>query len=255
MPRSLHPAYVSGNQMRPTLSKLGLIARATTLWHTVRPNYRLPKRSEAGKGGQSQLTNSEFALSALQVEQLIKGATNARDRALIRLMAETGVRRSEVAALTWQDIDVKSRLIVIRNGKGGKLRVVPITATLASAIHALGQARGESNVYLSRQSRSLSMRQINRIVAGAGRRAGIRHPNPKRWQITCHLLRHTFARLWKAEGGSIESLSKILGHTSVKTTWDIYGTESLADIQANYDKTMGQMAKTKTAEKRRSSDE
>jgi len=239
--------------VRPTLSKVGLIARATALWRAVCRHGRLPKRTpEAGRSVRSQLTNAEFALTASQVEQLIRGAANHRDRTLIRLLAETGVRRSEAAALTWQDIDTENRLIVIRNGKGGKLRVIPITAGLALAIYAMDQGCGDPHVFHSRQSRPLSVRQINRVVAAAGRRAGVSHPNPRRRQITCHLLRHTFARLWKAEGGSIESLSKILGHSSVKTTWDVYGTESLADIQANYDKTMGQMAKTKTAEKRRS---
>ena len=230
---------------------MGLIARATALCRRVRLSNRSPRRTpEAGKSVRSQLTNAEFALTASQVEQLIRGATDHRDRTLIRLLAETGVRRSEAAALTWIDIDGGNRLVVIRNGKGGKLRVIPITAGLALAIHAMDDGRFDSHLFLSRQSRPLSVRQINRIVAATGRRAGVSHPNPKHHQVTCHLLRHTFARLWKAEGGSIESLSKILGHSSVKTTWDVYGTESLADIQANYDKTMGQLAKTKAAEGR-----
>ena len=228
--------------MRPTVSKVGLIARATALWRAARRYGRLPRCTpEAGRSVRSQLTNAEFALTASQVEQLIRAAAIHRDRTLIRLLAETGVRRSEAAALTWRDIDTENRLIVIRNGKGGKLRVIPITAGLASAIHAMEQGREDSHLFQSRQSRPLSVRQINRIVATAGRRAGVSHPNPKHHQVTCHLLRHTFARLWKAEGGSIESLSKILGHTSVKTTWDVYGTESLADIQINYAATVAAM--------------
>ena len=46
---------------------------------------------------------------------------------------------------------------------------------------------------------------------------------------------------WKKQGGSIESLAKILGHTSVKTTLDEYGTEHIQDVQANYEWVMGEM--------------
>ena len=66
-------------------------------------------------------------------------------------------------------------------------------------------------------------------------------PNPKHENITCHLLRHSFARNWKKQGGSTESLAKVLGHTSVKTTLDEYGTEDLEEVQSNYEKVMSEM--------------
>jgi integrase len=75
---------------------------------------------------------------------------------------------------------------------------------------------------------------LNAIVAEAGRRAGVTNPNPKRSAITCHLFRHSFARLWKDRGGDIEALARILGHASVKTTWDLYGTQSLDDVRRHY---------------------
>jgi integrase len=53
--------------------------------------------------------------------------------------------------------------------------------------------------------------------------------------------RHSFAREWKKRGGSIETLSKILGHTSVKTTLDEYGTEDLQTVQENYSKVFQDM--------------
>lgn len=192
----------------------------------------------------AQLSNAEFSLTAVQVRRLIAAAPCRRDRVLIRLLAETGLRRHEVVQLSVGDIDVGSRLIVVRNGKGNKLRVVPITAQLAGEIGELTSVSRSGAVFVSRQVRPLSLRQINRIVAGVGKRAGIHHPNPRYREVTCHLLRHTFARLWKAHGGSIESLSKILGHSSVKTTWDAYGTESLADVSRNYDITLKKISRS-----------
>lgn len=186
----------------------------------------------------AQLANSEFSLTADQVRRLISAATSPRDRALIRLLAETGLRRHEVAHLNVGDFDIEKRLVIVRNGKGNKLRVVPITSQLAVEMDDLLSTSPGSAIFVSRQARRLSLRQINRIVAGAGKTAGLQHPNPKYREVTCHLLRHTFARLWKSHRGSIESLSKILGHQSVKTTWDIYGSESLLDVQQNYSNTI-----------------
>ena len=88
----------------------------------------------------------------------------------------------------------------------------------------------------------MSARQLNRVVEKAGLQAGVQHPDPSRTRLTCHLFRHTFARLWKDAGGSIESLSSILGHASQATTMDLYGREGLSDIRANYAKTMKQIS-------------
>jgi integrase len=66
----------------------------------------------------------------------------------------------------------------------------------------------------------------------------VSNPNPRYRYVTCHLLRHSFARQWKAKNGSIESLSKILGHASPATTLTVYGTESLTEVRRNYDSTM-----------------
>jgi len=84
------------------------------------------------------------------------------------------------------------------------------------------------------------LKQINRIVAVAGERAQVKNPNPATGgRLACHLFRHTFARHWKQRGGDIESLSHILGHASSATTVDLYGTQSIDDVQANYEKLMG----------------
>ncbi len=183
-----------------------------------------------------QLSNAEYHLSLAELNRLIAAATNERDRLLIRLIIETGIRRCEVAALRTSDIDPAKSLIMIRNSKGNKTRIVPVTTELSSALRAIDKA-GEASVFRAYNIKPLTCRQINRIVASAGARAGLRNPNPKYQSITCHLLRHSFARHWKAAGGSIETLSKILGHASVKTTWDQYGTEGLDDMVTNYHKT------------------
>lgn len=189
----------------------------------------------------SQLANGEFSLTSRDIERLIDATTCRRDSVLIRLLAETGMRRHEAAALVVTDVDGSRQLITIRSGKGRKQRMVPVTMLLAKDLQRLCHGQPAGRVFQSRQTGSLSTRQINRIVEAASRASGVHHPNPRYQFVTCHLLRHTFARLWKAHRGSIETLSKILGHASVKTTWDVYGTESLTDVQHNFNQTIGHM--------------
>ena len=62
------------------------------------------------------------------------------------------------------------------------------------------------------------------------------NPNPRYKNINPHLLRHSLARNWKRHGGSIESLQKLLGHERIATTLELYGTESLVEIEHNYHK-------------------
>lgn len=192
-----------------------------------------------------QLKDSEFHLTPSQIRGLIRKAGSFRDACIIKTFAQTGIRRAELAALGVHDIDFDQCLIHIRNGKGGKARIVPLTEELTFDLKRLIGNRSEGPVFLSKRSSSLTLRQVNWIVAKVGKRAGVKNPNPKYQNITCHLFRHSFAREWKKRSGSIETLSKILGHSSVKTTLDEYGTEGLTDVQENYAKVMRRIWITK----------
>ncbi len=197
------------------------------------------KQLRSDIAGTEQLSNAQYSLTAREVEAIVNAAKSPRDRTLIRLFVETGIRRFEAANLEQRDLDLSSRILMVRNGKGNKARRIPLTSEIVSELASLR----DNTKYIFGSSRPgpLSLRQINRIVADAAKAAGVSHPNQSRKYVTCHLLRHTFARLWKASGGSIESLSAILGHASVKTTWDTYGKESLGDIQHNYNTTISRM--------------
>ncbi|OGC95056.1 MAG: hypothetical protein A2W25_04625 [candidate division Zixibacteria bacterium RBG_16_53_22] len=192
------------------------------------------KKAESGKKPKAQLANSEFHLSTQQIRWIIAAAKSNRDRLIIQMLAETGLRRSEITAVQVQDIRHEKRLLIVNHGKGNKTRLVPLTPASIENLKAFIDSRQNGPVFASSQNRQLSARQLNRIVANAGRAAGVINPNPKYNQITPHLFRHSFARFWKDRGGSIEALSKIMGHASTKTTWDLYGTMSLNDVQREY---------------------
>lgn len=186
----------------------------------------------------SQLSNAEYHLTEKQISKIIAASRYPRDKLILKVLAETGMRRGEIAALRIEDINMKERQLLVRQGKGNKSRLVPLAPTLLKYLKAYISGRNAGPLFFSRRNKPLSTRQVNRIVADAGIRAGIANPNPKYSGITPHLFRHSFARLWKDKGGSIEALSKIMGHQSTATTWDLYGTMSFRDVQQDYVKIM-----------------
>lgn len=195
------------------------------------------KLKKPGKS-RTKSSNAEYHLAPEEIQKIIGACGNIRDKTMIRTFAETGIRRFELANLRIEYIDSENRVMFIHNGKGNKSRVIPMTAGLLSGIKALSGTKNSGYVFLSRYGNKLSLRQVNRIVAIAGTRAGVKNPNPKYNHITCHLFRHSFARYWKNKNGSIESLSRLLGHSSTRLTWDVYGRESMEDIKRNYQKVM-----------------
>ena len=178
-----------------------------------------------------QLKDSEYHLSRQDIKKIVNAPVRFRDRCILKTFAQTAIRRFELVNLDVRDVDFDRKVVYIREGKGGKSRTVPISEDLLGDLRHQLSARKTGPLFINTRGEELTVRQINNIVAAAGNRAGVENPNPKYKNITCHLLRHSFARHWKKRGGSIESLSKILGHTSVKTTLDEYGTEDLQEVQ------------------------
>ncbi|MFQ6092925.1 MAG: tyrosine-type recombinase/integrase [bacterium] len=188
-----------------------------------------------------QLKDSEYHLKRQEIKKIINSALNFRDRCLLKTLAHTAMRRFEAANLDVRDIDFERKLIYIREGKGGKSRTIPVSEELLSDLRYLIGPKKNGALFANPRGERLSLRHINHILAKAGEKSGIQNPNPKYKNITCHLFRHSFAREWKRQGGSLETLSKILGHTSIKTTLDEYGTEDLEEVQENYEKLIGEM--------------
>ena len=181
-----------------------------------------------------QFRNSEFHLSPDEIRRLIDSAPTLRDRMMVMLLAFTGIRRAEVRSLKKSDIDSNRRRLLIRLGKGGKQRIVFLPVELVKALDSYCRILHTAYLFPGRKGQQMSLRNVNYILARVGERAGVYSPNPRYVNVGAHLLRHSLARNWKRAGGSLESLQKILGHASLKTTLDIYGTESQEDTEQNY---------------------
>ncbi|MBN1877502.1 MAG: tyrosine-type recombinase/integrase [Anaerolineae bacterium] len=151
-----------------------------------------------------------------------------RDRAIIVLMLNTGLRLSEVAGLRTSDITVKPRSGSVKVvGKGQKARTVPLNKDAREALSAWVAVRPESeddSLFTSQKGNGpLGARAIARRVEYIGKRAGV--------EITPHMLRHSLAKNMVDEGVSLDRVGMALGHASLDTT-KRYTLPSEADMQS-----------------------
>jgi integrase/recombinase XerD len=127
-------------------------------------------------------------------------------------MAETGMRASEVVDLTRIDVDLRRRIAIVRRGKGGKGRVVPMSAATATAIDRYIRARKDhrladsSALWLGERGNSFTYYALHATIAKRAKAADIANMHP-------HRLRHTAAHHWLAKGGSEQGLMAVAGWT------------------------------------------
>ncbi|MCH7590503.1 tyrosine-type recombinase/integrase [PVC group bacterium] len=180
----------------------------------------------------TQHSHSEFTLNLNQVKLIYNTPSNFRDRVLIKTLYFAGLRRFEAGNLRVSDVDFELNRIVVVKGKGAKLRVIPIIDMdfKADLKHLIGERR-DGFIFESQKGGQLSVRQINHIVAKAGKDAKITHPNPNEKWINPHLFRHSIVRHLKSMGFQAEWLQNFCGHSSIKTTMDTYGTLGIDEMQ------------------------
>jgi integrase/recombinase XerC len=141
-----------------------------------------------------------------------------RDRALLELFYSSGLRLSEVCALTWGDLDFAQGLVTVL-GKGSKQRVVPVGSHARNALQAWRESLvagdgGKSGdfVFPGRGGRRISARAIQlRMKQLAMARGVFKRVHP-------HLLRHSFASHMLESSGDLRGVQELLGHADIATT-------------------------------------
>lgn len=192
-------------------------------------------------------SRSQFNLSAEQISSLIKHTEKLRDKIIIKLLAYCGLRRFELAKIKVEDINFGTKKIFIKGKKDIERVATIFSDQLVDDLRLYIQyvLGGVKKGYLFPAVSTLNEQgfitntQINRIVAKAGSRAQILNPNPDLKNINPHLLRHSCARILKDKGLSLEVVQKVLGHTSYKTTMDLYGTKSIDEMDEELKEKVG----------------
>jgi site-specific recombinase XerD len=152
-------------------------------------------------------------LTADEVGKLLKACDLARDRALLLLMVDTGLRRSEVCALNWDDVDIASGLVRVIRGKGGKARSVVVGATTRRALLAYRRELKPDlsrPVFQARDGQRLLPMGLRSIFDRMGKRAGVK--------VNPHALRRAFATLSLRAGMNPLHLQGLLGHATMEMT-------------------------------------
>ncbi len=157
------------------------------------------------------------ALTEAEVDRLRESVRSRRDRALVDLLLDTGMRIGEAASLTWRDVGTSTVLVW---GKTGG-REIPISAETVRQL--IGQGDGE-HVWVGKRG-PLGVRGLQTAVKRGLARAGLRG-GP-------HLLRHTFGKLYIMAGGDLFSLQRIMGHRQIATTRR-YLEMDLRDVQVQH---------------------
>lgn len=137
-------------------------------------------------------------------------ANGLRDRAIVTLLYSTGLRLGELCLLQRSDIDYAQGLVLVRRGKGGRFRVVPLGQRADKAIDRYLATRKDDKaaLFLKDDGQPITPSTLVMLMHRKGAKIG-RHLNP-------HLFRHSFAVQFLRNGGKLEVL---------KASWDIQPTK------------------------------
>jgi site-specific recombinase XerD len=171
-----------------------------------------------------------------QVMVLFNAIRKPRDQAMFKVMLRCGLRVQEVAHLSIADLDLRRNRIFVRNGKGGKDRVVYVSKDAYNALVGYLRVREPSRakkLFLVEKGpykgKPISVRGIQKRMEYYARKTGLK--------VSCHHLRHTMAtQLLNAEA-EVVTIQDLLGHTAISTT-QRYCTVSNLKVMRDYFKAM-----------------
>jgi site-specific recombinase XerD len=138
-----------------------------------------------------------------------------RNRCLLRVMLEAGLRAGEAVALKPERLDMRTCRLVVREGKGAKDRVLWISDDLRDLIGRWLERRPNSPwLFPTRDGGQLDTRYLRTMVKHYAVKAGVSEAE----RTSPHVLRHTFATDLLRETKNIRLVQKALGHSDVSTT-------------------------------------
>jgi len=154
-----------------------------------------------------------LVLSKEDVQKLVATCQEKRDKALILLMVDTGLRRAEVCALNWSDVNISSGLVRVVRGKGGKARSVVVGVTTRRALLAyrrrINPEAGDP-LFQTQQGGRLTGNGLRSLLLRLSERSGV--------QVSPHALRRTFATMSLRAGMNLLHLQGLLGHSTIEMT-------------------------------------
>jgi site-specific recombinase XerD len=152
------------------------------------------------------------AYSNAQLETLLQAVSAGWSALAVQILLGTGMRLGELCALELEDVeeDGEAMFLKIRRGKGAKFRRVPVSRRLRREllryVNRMRPDSASSNLLSLRDGRPVDVECVSDLFQRTRRRIGFR--------VHAHKFRHTFATKYLRNGGEIERLRRILGHTT-----------------------------------------
>jgi len=165
------------------------------------------------------------ALSEEEIEKIKASVKKGKDKLLIQLLLDTGLRAKELLSIRKSDISIEKRYIIVRNTKNGEERIVFFTEETAKLLKKYIKKIGDNERIFNMTYEAL-YRKLKRL----GKKIGI--------DLRPHILRHTFATIAIKKGMPVPVVQKLLGHKDIRTT-QIYTHLITEDLQEIYRKTFG----------------
>ena len=193
--------------------------QTTYVFKQVRKAEKLKPRKRTNKG-------SVKRLSAEEISQFLRAAYSLHPKTglMMTTLYETAARVSEFAKLEVSDLYRDDQRIIIRSGKGGKRREIPITQELVDKLQLYINQRKSGPLFMTIRDSAYSPRTIQHMVKQVALTARLNA------RVSPHILRHTRATLLAEAGMSKDHLQIFLGHQKAETT-QIYTHTAAVDMK------------------------
>ena len=169
----------------------------------------------------------------LEISNEDRSFKGIRDRLILMMFYETGIRRAELLGMTDSSVDLKAQQVKV-TGKRNKQRIIPFGEELGSEIEAYMSVRDETlglktyqALFVTEKGNAMTESQVTRVVKeNLSKVTTIKKKSP-------HVLRHSFATAMLNNHADLTSIQKLLGHESVATT-EIYTHVSFEELKNVY---------------------
>ncbi|MFY8019856.1 MAG: site-specific tyrosine recombinase/integron integrase [Bacteroidia bacterium] len=172
-------------------------------------------------------------LSKEEIKMILEALSNIKHRAMLSLIYSCGLRRSELLNLKPNDIDSRRKLIIVRQSKGKKDRIVPLSPKILELLREYYKYYKPKTYLFEGQvpNEPYDARSLANVLKSALKKCGITKP------VSLHWLRHSYATHLLEIGTDLRYIQEILGHNSSRTT-EIYthvSNKSLLQIKSPFD--------------------
>ncbi|OCQ54674.1 Tyrosine recombinase XerD [Photorhabdus australis subsp. thailandensis] len=195
----------------------------------------LPRRDKRLPAQVLSEDETQTVLQAIDINR----PTGLRNRAILEVLWSSGIRRMELSNLRLSDIDFGRGVLLVRQGKGRKDRVVPIGE---QALHwlqryldrvrpRLSHRHDSGHLFITLNGRQMSRDRLTHLTG-----ASIRQKAQLEKAGACHLFRHSMATQMLDNGADTRHIQAILGHASLETT-QIYTRVAIGHLKAVHEQT------------------